>query len=87
MPCWLVAYDISRTATRNRVANRLEKAGLRLQRSVFIVEGGAKFLGKLERDLQEIIGNDDSLLIAPLCGRCLAEARISNGALLGAIMV
>lgn len=49
---FVVAYDITSNRTRRRVAALLEGHGLRIQRSVFIVESSQHELVQLLRRLQ-----------------------------------
>ena len=44
---WLIAYDISVNRRRSRVAKQLERAGLRVQKSVFIADLSRKELEQL----------------------------------------
>lgn len=50
---WIVAYDVSENRRRNRVARQLERAGIRIQKSVFLVQLPRpeiqKLLGQLAR--------------------------------------
>lgn len=72
----LIAYDIADDRRRRRAARLLEKRGIRLQRSVFVAEGGAGTLRALERELEDLLEEGDSLLILPCCESCFASARM-----------
>ena len=72
----LIAYDVSCASARNAIARRLEKSGRRIQKSVFFVEMGTSALQKLERELQSLLNERDSLLILPVCANCCAEGRL-----------
>lgn len=72
----LIAYDVASTQARSAIARKLEKAGRRLQKSVFIVECGEGRLLRLERELQDLLEDGDSLLVLPLCATCQKRARI-----------
>lgn len=77
---YVVAYDISDDATRERLATNLLQHGIRLQFSVFECE-----LTKPQRDevvafaerIVDVIS--DSVMVLPTCERC-AEATIDIGA-------
>lgn len=75
MPCYLIAYDITGLKIRNALAGRLEKAGRRIQKSVFLLEKSEHSMQKLEQELHEMLEPQDSLLIVPICHHCLAEAK------------
>lgn len=72
----LIAYDITGERGRAAMARKLEKAGRRLQKSVFLVECSEGRLSRLERELQELLKDGDSLLVLPLCASCEKKARI-----------
>lgn len=72
----LIAYDITGERGRAAMARKLEKAGRRLQKSVFLVEGSEGRLSRLERELQELLEEGDSLLVLPVCAACQTRARI-----------
>lgn len=76
MRVYLIAYDISRIAARSAMARKLEKIGKRVQQSLFIVRMTPESAAKLEHDLQECLGENDLLLITPLCEHCYSSARI-----------
>lgn len=72
----LIAYDVATLKTRNALARRLEKAGRRIQKSVFVVEGSLPALQRLEHELHLLLNQGDSLLILPICASCLASATL-----------
>lgn len=74
MSRYLICYDIGDRKMRDKLALRLEKAGMRIQLSVFIVECGREEYEILAQELQSFIGNDDSLLCLPICESCFAKA-------------
>lgn len=78
MARYLISYDVSAPRVRARLVARLEKAGRRLQLSVFMVKCGKSSYEKLVRDLLEIMEKDDSLLCLPVCENCYANARITG---------
>ncbi len=59
----LVAYDISNGSVRARVARRLDKEGLRYQRSVFLVNQSVERVRSLLGELEEWLDpRTDSIL-------------------------
>lgn len=76
MHTWLISYDICDCSKRAAVARRLEKAGRRIQKSVFVVQLREHAMQKLERELHSLLVGGDSLLILPICAHCLAKAEI-----------
>ena len=75
---YLIAYDISAVPVRNRVSGRLEKAGPRVQKSVFLISCSPEKCHELVQDLLTIIGESDSLLCLPVCESCFGAALISK---------
>ena len=59
---WLICYDIGQPRRRRRVAARLEGAGRRLQRSVFLVEGTPERMSSLVDWCRAAVGPQDSVL-------------------------
>ena len=55
---WVVAYDVSVDKRRNKIAKLLVAKGIRLQKSVFLVEGPPRNVARLVRELAALI--DDS---------------------------
>lgn len=52
---WVIAYDISDGRRRARVARRLERAGIRVQKSVFLVRMSRRELKRLVRELVRMV--------------------------------
>lgn len=48
---WIIAYDVRSNKHRRRVAKLLEEKGLRLQKSVFIVDGQPRAVRRLVREI------------------------------------
>ncbi len=61
---WLIAYDISLNRRRSRVAKQLERAGLRVQKSVFIAELSRDELKKLMGQLGGLIDRETDTVAA-----------------------
>lgn len=78
MPRYLISYDSGADSVRGKLAGRLEKAGQRVQFSVFMVECSPDKYEKLVRELLSIVGDKDSLLCLPLCEQCYARATITS---------
>lgn len=78
MPRFLISYDITAPQRRNKVAARLEKLGTRLQLSVFMVKCGDDVFAQMERELQNILDKEDSLLILPVCEQCYAKGAFTG---------
>jgi CRISPR-associated protein Cas2 len=71
----VVAYDIESNKRRCQVAKLLEKAGRRVNKSVFECALTAKQLEKLKTDLgKEVNRRGDSILYYQLCRACLEKA-------------
>lgn len=52
---WVIAYDIHDHRRRRRVAKAMERAGLRVQKSVFVADLSPHRLQKLLRELSWLI--------------------------------
>lgn len=64
---WVIAYDVTMNRRRARVAKRLVASGIRLQKSVFLVEGPAKAVKSLVQELaSEIDYETDRVCAWPL---------------------
>ncbi|RMG01827.1 MAG: CRISPR-associated endonuclease Cas2 [Nitrospirae bacterium] len=69
-----VAYDIGDDKARNRVSLMLAKKGVRLQKSVFLIELKQKELKTFARKLRRMVSNKDAIALFPLCARCRGDA-------------
>ena len=61
---WVVAYDVSENRRRARVAKRLERAGLRVQKSVFLIDVPPYKLRSLMRELGAVIDHETDQVAA-----------------------
>lgn len=52
---WLVTYDIRAQRRRTRVARRLEQAGVRVQKSVFVIDSATPEVRRLIGELGALI--------------------------------
>jgi CRISPR-associated endonuclease Cas2 len=74
---WVIAYDVSKSKGRRKVAKRLEQVGFRRQKSVFEGEASPTDVGHLLDELTEFIQTDhDSLTAWPMTEN--ASARIQH---------
>lgn len=72
---YFISYDIADGKRRRRTAKTLENYGLRVQLSFFECEMSEEQKDGLVSALLEIIDKkEDSLLIYPLCQKCLLAA-------------
>ena len=71
---YLVAYDITDDARRNRAADALLDFGPRVQESVFecLIENDERVQELLGR-LREIAAAEDSIRVVPVCASCAAK--------------
>ncbi len=67
---WVIAYDVTADRRRTKIAKLLAAKGIRLQKSVFLVEGQPRQVGRLVRELAVLI--DDST--DRICAWPLSEA-------------
>lgn len=74
MPRYLIAYDIADSHCREKAAKKILKHGRRLQKSLFITEMTDAARDRLMKELLTTIGDDDELMLFPLCEGCYAKA-------------
>lgn len=54
---WVVAYDVTIDRRRSKIAKLLAAKGVRLQKSVFLVQGPPRNVARLVRELAHLIDN------------------------------
>ena len=64
---WLIAYDIRNPRRLARVAKCISSYAWRLQKSIFEAHITADTMAQLEKRLNAIIRDDDTILILPIC--------------------
>lgn len=69
----LVAYDIHDEVRLRRVAKLIEGYGERIQFSVFRCRMTPQTRAELLWRLTQITGDEDALMIVPLCDRCIGD--------------
>ncbi|MGH9156463.1 MAG: CRISPR-associated endonuclease Cas2 [Acidimicrobiales bacterium] len=67
---WMVTYDISRNASRSKLATMLEARGPRVLYSVFEIEADAAGMIRLATRASELLGPTDAVLALPRCESC-----------------
>lgn len=69
---WVVSYDVSDDALRDRVATILEEFGVRVQWSVFECRVGPRSLSELQRRLGLVLRepSDGNVRGYRVCGKC-----------------
>ena len=73
----IIAYDIEDDGVRQRVARYLEGQGLRIQKSVFIVNLPKNRLAEVRSKLAGLCEDGDVIDIIPVCASCrTASVRI-----------
>jgi len=76
----VVCYDIASDRLRDRVAGKLEKLGVRVQKSVFEVRGPhARFMQQIESIALQLEPGD-SIRAYPLPARAVAQTRTYGSA-------
>lgn len=83
MTRWVVAYDIRSHRRRARVARRLEQVGLRVQKSVFVLDKSAAEVRKLIRELGALIDPHADQVAAWRLGEQPQACHVSAGLPLG----
>lgn len=73
----IVSYDISNDKLRTRFSKFLKKHGRRLQYSVFELDHSERVLNvvllEIEKKFKKRFDNADSIIILPLCERCVKK--------------
>ena len=76
----LICYDVRDPKRLRKTAKLLEGYGERVQYSIFRIRVTEHKLQKVRWELSEILTQDDSLLIVPLCQRCASKVdELSHG--------
>lgn len=70
---YLVSYDISEPKLLRQAAKLLEREGVRLQKSVFLVRCPQHRINRIRDRLADMLGHDHHLMILPLCKRCFSQ--------------
>ena len=71
---YLISYDISEPKLLRQVAAYLEGEGIRLQKSVFLVQSPQHRVKQIQRKLAAMVGTDHHLMCLPLCARCFGQS-------------
>ncbi len=74
----LIAYDVHSNSVRQHLSKKLERKGMRLQKSVFVVKLSSAEVHELEDWVQTKMEDGDSFLILPCCASCLRNARFAE---------
>ena len=77
---WLVCYDVRDPKRLRRAAKHLEGYGNRLQYSVFRCWMTQSQMERLRWELTEILTKADSVLVIPLCQRCVDGINVTHAA-------
>lgn len=74
---WVIAYDVTSNRNRTRVSKRLTTYGLRLQKSVFLVEASRRQVRELVEELSEVVDREtDSVCAWPLSENWQAQQQV-----------
>lgn len=76
----LLTYDVRDDRRLRRTAKVLEGYGERLQDSVFRCALSQRQLERLRWELAQVLADEDSLLIVPLCDGCSERLRVHGPA-------
>jgi CRISPR-associated protein Cas2 len=72
---YLICYDITDNKRRAKVFSILEKNGLKLQRSVFLIDLNSNQYILLKNKLINSISNNDIIVLLPICQNYLTSAQ------------
>jgi CRISPR-associated protein Cas2 len=84
---YIISYDISNCKYRNKASKILEKIGVRLQKSIFIVDLNKNQCNEIQNKLAKLIDNGDSIVFLPLCRNCFDNALTYGFKIGGAIVI
>jgi len=76
----VMSYDISRPATRRRVAKLLQQRMVRVQQSVFEARVSRRVAEQIFSDVEALLEEEDSLRMYVLTKAGLERSRVSGGA-------
>ena len=71
---YIIAYDITDNRRRVKVSSILENEGLRLQKSLFIIDVAPLRITGIANKLSILLRDNDLLLMTPICGMCMDKA-------------
>lgn len=70
----VIAYDITTTKRRNKIVKILEKAGTRINYSVFECMITDPQFKRIQKDIEKIIDKDeDRVVYYPICMKCYSK--------------
>lgn len=75
---WLISYDIRDAKRLRKVAKFMEGYGVRLQYSVFKVNGTDRDIEKIRFELSKKIEDSDSVLYFKFCENCSKKIQSYN---------
>ncbi len=67
MSHWLIIYDISDDKRLHKIAKIMESYGVRVQKSVFELEGTRKIIENIRRKVNSIIKDRDFVVYFEVC--------------------
>lgn len=70
----VVAYDIEDSKVRNRIAKYLLSMGVRLQKSVYIIELERHSFSRITKKLEKLVEHKGQIAIFRLCAGCCKNA-------------
>lgn len=70
----IVVYDIEKTKVRNKIADFLEKKGIRIQKSVFLVEISRHYKKDFLKTLKKLSDETSKVAIFEQCKNCMKTA-------------
>lgn len=71
--CWLICYDISDTGKRGKVAKYISRIGMRIQKSVFLVDDSQDIENHID-NMSRICCGEGVLSAYPLHGNAINMA-------------
>ena len=69
MSHWLIIYDICDDKRLHNVAKIMESYAVRVQKSVFEMEGPKSIVEEIRKKVNEVIKNDDFVVYFEVCER------------------
>jgi len=73
---YIIAYDISNDKIRTKLAHYLEKKGLRIQKSLFVVKTTPAKIKHIRKDIETIRKDDGIIHIFSLCKNCAKKSKV-----------
>ena len=67
---YVISYDITSPKKLTKTAKYLERIGVRIQKSIFVVQANQHRIKTIRSELEQITGPEGDILVIPVCNAC-----------------